>query len=525
MDGTSYITTGLGALTVALFISLWLRRRSSDPNVIATLPGPSSPSWVYGNMEQLYLAKNYGDYEFQWQKQYGPVYRLKGCFGNDRLIVSDPQALRHILNSPSFTWTPTVSKTAHLVFGEKSIFCAEGEEHRRLRAAMSAGFSGKSVRTFLPVFVDVAKKMSHEWELICSPGSSTRIDVAKSLGYATLDIIADAALGLPVNSVQNPQHPLAITHLHVLPYVFHRSKSSLIADFFTGYIPGFVLRLAFHLSIGPLAAVFSFSTVTKQLMADKLRDFEKDEGDKPDLLSMILAGSASSKTGVTPNQVVQQIPVFLLAGQDTSSTVLAWTFYWLAQNPEFQQELRQEILSNYNNLNSQEGYDSMPLLNALLKETLRMFPAGPLMERCASEDCVLPLSSEVVTSTGEHIRELPIRKGQCVFLALGAYQRLEALWGTDAHEFKPSRWLKGDPCTGQALGPYAHLLAFLGGYRVCAGWRFAILEMQVLVTELLAKFSFSVPEDSSVRVRLSATQFPVDSEGQKGLCLSVERIT
>lgn len=71
------------------------------------------------------------------------------------------------------------------------------------------------------------------------------------------------------------------------PYVFHRSKSSLIADFFTGYIPGFVLRLAFHLSIGPLAAVFSFSTVTKQLMADKLRDFEKDEGDKPDLLSMI----------------------------------------------------------------------------------------------------------------------------------------------------------------------------------------------------------------------------------------------
>ncbi|KAJ7447214.1 cytochrome P450, partial [Mycena latifolia] len=154
----------------------------------------------------------------------------------------------------------------------------------------------------------------------------------------------------------------------------------------------------------------------------------------------------------------------------------------------------------------------------------RLFPAGALLERWASEDCVLPLSSEIVTSTGQPIRELPIRKGQFIFLAVGAYQRLEDLWGSDADEFKPSRWLEEDPCSGQALGPYAPLLAFLGGPRHCAGWRFALLEMQVVLTELLAKFSFSLPVDSVVRSHFSAIQFPVDGEGAKGLWLSVERL-
>ncbi|KAJ7665635.1 cytochrome P450 [Mycena rosella] len=121
----------------------------------------------------------------------------------------------------------------------------------------------------------------------------------------------------------------------------------------------------------------------------------------------------------------------------------------------------------------------------------------------------------------KHIHELPIQKGQSIFLALGAYQRLESLWGSNTDEFKPSRWLEGDPCPGHALGPYAQLVAFLGGPRVCAGWCFAILEKQVIFTEVLGKYLFSLPEDNVVRSRIAATHFPVDGEGVKGLWLSV----
>ncbi|KAJ7447215.1 hypothetical protein FB451DRAFT_980861, partial [Mycena latifolia] len=79
-----------------------------------------------GNMPQLVLAENYGDHEFKWQKQYGPLYRVKGCFGEDRLVISDPQALRHIINDPSITRPPSQAKVTHLMFGGDSVFCVEG---------------------------------------------------------------------------------------------------------------------------------------------------------------------------------------------------------------------------------------------------------------------------------------------------------------------------------------------------------------------------------------------------------------
>ncbi|KAJ7455837.1 cytochrome P450 [Mycena latifolia] len=532
MSQTTTQNLGILALAVVAACAITLLgrllSRLFDSNTVATLPGPPSPSWIYGNMIQLVLAENYGDHEYRWQKQFGPVYRIKGCFGEDRLMVSDPQALKYIINNPAFTRTPSELKNAHVVFGEESVFCIKGREHRSLHSIMSGGISGRGVRSFLPVFVDVSKRVIHEWEKLCSPGSSSRIDVSQMIDHATLDIICDAALGLPVNTVQNPNHPLALSHLHILSSAFIRSKSSIIAQFFTEYIPDFVFLLALRLRIGPLAALLSFRNTTAQLMKEKGQDFlQRDVSEKSDVLSTIFAGRGSKRNGITADQLLNQIPIILIGGQDTTSTALAWAFHWLAQNPEFQGSLRQEILSA--NLNSQEGeldYDSMPLLNALLKETLRMFPPGPVSERSASEDCVLPLSSEIVTTTGERIRELPVRKGQVIYLAVGAYQRQEALWGPDANEFKPSRWLEGDPCKGQTnpLGPYGQVFAFLGGHRVCVGWRFAVVEMQVILTQLLAKFSFSLPKDSIVRARLSGTQFPADSEGVKGLWLSVERV-
>ncbi|KAJ7447232.1 cytochrome P450 [Mycena latifolia] len=385
---------------------------------------------------------------------------------------------------------------------------------------MSGGFSGKSVRSVLPVFVDVAKKVVHEWgsKMICTPGSSTRLNVGKMVHLAMFDMICDAALGFPLNTVQNSD---ALNRFHVLVAPSIRSESALISEIFTAHTPESLLRLVFHYSpLDPFPAVLNFKIAADQLTEDKARDFETDKSEKRDLLSIILDNrSGATKMGVTYNQLLRQIPVLLLAGQDTTADVLSFAFHWLAQNPDYQQHLRQEILSS--NPAEELEYDSMPLLNALLKETLRLFPAAPLLERWASEDCVLPLSSEIVTNTGKHIRDLPIRKGQFIFLAVGAYQRLETLWGPDADDFKPSRWLEGDPCTGQALGPYAQLLAFLGGPRVCAGWRFAILQMQVILAELLAKFSFSHPEDG-VRAHLATTLFPVDSKGAKGLWLTVE---
>ncbi|KAJ7833627.1 cytochrome P450 [Mycena olivaceomarginata] len=492
----SQLLASIGACTIVISAFIWLRR-SSASRILGTLPGPRSPSWVYGNMLQLLCADSYGDYEFRWQQQYGAVYRVKGCFGEDRLVVSDLEAFRNIINNPSFDYSPARRKIGNVTMTSYNVACVVGEEHRRIRADMGPGFSGQGVRNFLPIFLDVANRMVNEWEILCSP-----------------------TLGFPVDSVQNPDHP-PCTHPsgYSVRAAFVRTRAGIVAEFLTTYIPEFMLRLSLHLPIGPTRALLTFKTTTDQIMEQKIQEYRLNQSETNDLLSTMFA--ASSKTGVTPAQVVHQIPLLLVAGQDTSANVLSWALLELALHPDFQHSLRQEILA-HKRQGVEVEYDDMPLLNALLKIhsiidiRCRLTPAGPILERMATEDCVLPLSTEIKTSSGTQIRELPIRKGQIIFLALAAYQRQEPLWGSDAHEFKPSRWLEGDPCTGPALGPYAKLLSFLGGPRVCPGWRFALLEIQVILTELLAKFSLSVPENNY--------SFPVDNEGAKGLHLAVKRL-
>ncbi|KAJ7721252.1 cytochrome P450 [Mycena maculata] len=509
---TFHILASTIVAACAIILLNSILRRLFNFDIVATVPGPPSPSWIYGNMIQLVLAENYGDHEFGWHKQYGPVYRVKGCFGEDRLVVSDPQALKYILNNPAIIHSPNNAKTFPVLFGEESVASVH-ENHRRLRAAMNAGFSGSGVRNFLPVFVDVAKKVRYLAETL-EAGSLPEQMISEwenatingRFNTHSLVLFALKRISLP-----NGSWPICRTLCFGLHF------ASQLALYLRSTSLNARRRNLWKTRLGILAQILarkvtcSVSSVRSVLHHPLCFSLSGTGG-----------GSGFGKTGVTPSQLVHQLPVLLLAGQDTSAAAMSWAIYWLAQNPEFQDKLREEIL------NSQEGgldYDNMPVNILPVERTREMFPPAPLLERSASEDCVIPFS-EIVTSTGDRIHELPVKKGQFIFLALGAYQRSEALWGPDANEFKPSRWLAGDPCPGQtsALGPYAHLLAFLGGHRVCVGWRFALLEMQVILAELVGKFSFSLPKDSVVRAHLSATQFPVDGEGAKGLWLSVARL-
>ncbi|KAF8160388.1 hypothetical protein K438DRAFT_1686506 [Mycena galopus ATCC 62051] len=143
------------SIVPAVFISSLLAyslSRSLRPSGVENVVGPPSASWIFGHMRELLLPPQYGDYEFAWQKRYGPVYRLKGCLGQDRLMVSDPVALQYVLHSPMFFRGPVLERVIDLVFGSMSVFAATGGEHRRLRTALNVGFTASAVRGYQPIF-------------------------------------------------------------------------------------------------------------------------------------------------------------------------------------------------------------------------------------------------------------------------------------------------------------------------------------------------------------------------------------
>jgi len=109
-------------------------------------------------------------------------------------------------------------------------------------------------------------------------------------------------------------------------------------------------------------------------------------------------------------------------------------------------------------------------------------------------------------------------------LGVAAYQRYDSCWGANGEEFDPERWLDGRVRPGKVFGPYANLLSFFAGPHQCLGWRFAILEMQTVLCQLVGKFEFSPAEEAPFRLRLATTLLPLDSQGQKRARLGVRRV-
>ncbi|KAJ7301809.1 cytochrome P450 [Mycena albidolilacea] len=514
-------------LTVLLGIVFWIfkRRFGSPQNVINCIPGPTSSSWLYGNMLELLLSKEYGEHEFQWQERYGPVYSIKGCFGESRLMISDPLAAKYVLNAPIFVFGAAHQKSMNCLFGFGNVVLAQAERHRYLRSLMNPIFSAKRVRASRPNLKERGNKLVDRLESLGLPGNT--VDISGELHRAILDVVGDAILGpLPERDVIGD---LSQIQRSVLDCISNITKFSQLVYAAVPYIPEFVFRLAMNLPLPTMHLIREHRRITDELgriLVQQKRDNEDSTSDDEFSDLFIRRNSTDSDTGVPDEQIPVHLRTILFAGDDTTGGTLGWVLYRLAQMENYQHALREEIRLATAKGKGDPDYDKMPLLNAMINEVLRLYPAFPLAERMATEDCVLPLSQPIIGIDGSQILEIPIKKGQLFFVAIASYNRLASIWGSDALEFRPSRWLEGDPCKakGLGLGPHASLLSFLSGPAVCPGWRLAILMIQVFVTELVRKFALSLPENDSVRARFAVTLVAKTADGAPNLPIHIETI-
>ncbi|KAJ7854375.1 cytochrome P450 [Mycena leptocephala] len=529
-----------GALVAFLVGYFVLSRRSTIRNIT----GPPSQSWIFGHMLQLMLSPAYGDHEFKWLKTHGPVYRLKGCFGEDRLMVADPRALQSILNSPHFALSPTLQSMVGLVFGDGR------ETHKRLRNEFNMGFTAARVRSYHPIFEKVAQAITQGLET----SETSSINIVPLLTTATLSAIAEAALSYSMDDLGDEY---VAANAEITAAVSNHSPGQ-IADALGICLPTWLSRAATHLPMKTFKAARRANYLGHRL-GEQVVQRKKDLAQRGldidgDIFGMLVDGDRSDATrnALTAQEIISQTQIILSAGQecsvisrrynlsylylaclgqDTTTNTIAFGLLELAKNIKFQEMLRAEIDSILGAAcPGNVAYDRMPLLNAFIRETLRFYPAETITERIALQDTVIPLSESIIASTGKQISDVSVRKGQIVVVGIASYNRLESRWGDDAHEFRPSRWLEGTISKGEPIGPYANLvdlrsLTFLGGPHTCLGWRFAISEMQVVICELVGKFSFALPDNDPVRVRIVLnTLQPTMSNGKNGVPLRVTRI-
>ncbi|KZS92489.1 cytochrome P450 [Sistotremastrum niveocremeum HHB9708] len=511
----------LAGLVLTLSTSVFFYYQKS--NSLANIRGPLSTSWLYGNMREFSLGE-YGVRAFQWQKLYGSVYKLMNCFGERRLVVADQKALQFVLGNPQlFPRAPEHKELARILMGQ-GIFWAEGPDHKRHRTVMQPSFAASQLRALFPCFQETARMLASQLQNKFSTNEENVVeDICPWLHKAALDIIGTAAFGHPFNSLLSDENAVARSYHNLLADSMTRGPLSIVVDAILQYMPVTLLRLFDKLPTKAMRKLRTNRALTlglaKDLVERKLEVLKGGMESEKDVLSQIVHANVSQdpQTKMTPVEVYSQVSTIMLAGEETVANTAIWALYELAQDSELQDKVREEIRETYAAAHARgdtdlcaTDLDNMPLTTAVMKETLRFHPALPMSLRKAAEDSIVPLAQSITTVSGEVVNEILIPADTIVIANSAGYNRLESVWGPDAHLFNISRWAKERKISHDAtLGMYANLATFLSGPRGCIGYRFALIEFQMFLIELLKTFRFSIPPGIRIKRELALVTIPV----------------
>ncbi|KAF2001063.1 cytochrome P450 [Amniculicola lignicola CBS 123094] len=189
---------------------------------------------------------------------------------------------------------------------------------------------------------------------------------------------------------------------------------------------------------------------------------------------------AVAETTRDPVELRQHLLSIMVAGRDTTASLLSIMFLLLTKNPHIYAQLRSVVLETFGTFDNPKNITFSSLKNCTylqwcMNETLRLYPQVPINSRRALVDTTLPTGGGPSGTS-----PIYIRKGQQCDYSVFVMQRRKDLWGPDADEWKPERW------DGRKSG--WEFLPFNGGPRICIGQQFALTEAGYVAVRLMQKF-------------------------------------
>ncbi|XP_054157216.1 cytochrome P450 3A56-like [Oppia nitens] len=490
-------------LLIAIFTTLpliyWYLTKNYNHWKKFGINGPK-PVLLLGNLMDriLYpMAKIDVDYV----NKYGTIYGLYN--GTDPVLhVAEPEVIKQILVKDFNRFTDRRHlKTEHPIIN-KNLFNSEGDDWKRLRTITSPTFtSGKMkqmyhlVRKCLQEYLDVLDELAE---------SEQPVDFKAMHQNLTMDVIASCAFATKTNAQKDPNNPFVVNGRAVFDF----KAIKMIPAFLFPKFLNRLLGIRTNLNEKPNDYIFSlgrhmldrrqkgernndFLQLLMNANADNNnnhnnnnKDVDKDVGeshhvnegeDEIAAEKRMLNSTVIQNKSLTEDEIIAQSWLFLLAGFETTATAMGYISYELAFNKEIQEKLYNEVsaIVDSDGEFKYEELQTLPYLDAVISESLRMYPPLTRLERIASEPMKLG-------DTG-----IKLDKHQMIEIPVYAIHRSER-YHKNADRFTPERFL---PENRKKLIPYSYL-PFGTGPRNCIGMRFALMEIKLAIAHMVMRYRF-----------------------------------
>jgi cytochrome P450 len=366
-------------------------------------------------------------------------------------LITNPSDVRHVLqdNARNYQKSPLYQKLRmHLGNG---LLTSEGEFWLRQRRIAQPAFHRQHVAGLAHVMATAAREAAAAWQTLAEHGRA--VDVDEEMMRLTRTVVVRALLGSDLG-----------------PYTERIDAAWTIINEYIGE-NFWSIGLTAWLPSARRRRFEAARRLLREAVDYVIRERRRIPGDTPDLLSMLLAArDDDTGEGMTDEQLRVEVTTFLLAGQETTSLALTWTWYLLSQHPQARQRLEDE-LDNVLGGRPPEYAElaSLPYTRMVVDEAMRLYPPAWGFSRQALGDDQL---------SGYH---LP--RGWMAFVVPYVLHRLPSLW-EDPETFDPDRF---SPERSADRSKFAYV-PFGAGPRQCIGNQFASIEAQLVVATLAQRF-------------------------------------
>ncbi|XP_018404335.1 PREDICTED: cytochrome P450 9e2-like [Cyphomyrmex costatus] len=456
------------------------------------------PLPVVGNMgpvffRQLSMAENI-------QKAYYVNKNAKyvGFFDgmNPIVMIRDPNLIKTI-GIKNFETFPDhrgfIDEVSDPLFG-KNLFSLRGERWRDVRTLLSPAFTSSKMKTMFKLMSECAANFTDY--LVKLPADKNTIEMKDCFTRYTNDVIATCAFGVSVDSMRNPNNEF---------YVYGKEATT----FNTLRTIKFYLSRSMPLIARILGIRFVSNRVSeffKDLVRNTIHTRDTKNIVRPDMLQLMMETRGKRGPGkeLTIEDMTAQAFLFFFGGFDTVSSLMCFAVHEIAVNPDVQVKLRDEVDEAFKTSNGNLTYEvlnGMQYLDAVINETLRIWPIAPFLDRISVEDFELPPALP-----GD--KPFLLKKGMNVWFPVYGLHR-DPKYFEKPDEFCPERFLDENK---KDINSIAYVPFGLGP-RMCIGNRFALLESKVMLFHLLLRCELKMCAKTSHPLQLSKKNFAMLAEG------------
>ena len=369
-------------------------------------------------------------------------------------IINEPGAIRHVVldNAANYTKSEVGRRLLEPGLG-RGLLTSEGETWRHHRRIMAPAFDLRGVAGYAPIMTEVTQELLAKWDALPEP---RELDVAAAMMHATLHIISRAMFSSDsdeivdvvesgVNQYQTMVRPSLLDLLH---------------------FPLWLTRLIAPL---PTEGIFNeFDKKVDQLLTERGR--EPDAEPKDLLARLIAARDTETGGGMTPKEVRDQVVTIFMAGHETTSQALSWTWYLLSQHPEAEAKLRDELTTVLEGRTPRyEDIADLRYTRMVIEESMRLYPPAHTFGR-------QPIVADEILG-----HRIPA--GAEVLIMPWLLHRKPSLW-ENPDRFEPERF---SPERAAARPRFAYI-PFGAGPRICIGAAFAMAEAMLILATIAQRY-------------------------------------